>query len=112
LKRTRRVEVIRYSRRVDVQQVGFAGGIDELLAIARTREFTCEGDDAGLLPEPIPVRQPSTTLRSRARRLLRKFKTRPSAHVGGFKQAPIETRGESSLNCSTSFNQLKGDKRL
>ena len=75
MKRTRRVEVIRYSRRVDAQQQGVSVGIDELLAIARTHEFMGESDDARLLTEPIPVQQPRTTLGSRARKLLQKFKT-------------------------------------
>jgi hypothetical protein len=75
LKRTRRVEVIRYSRRVDLRQDVPPLDVDELLAIARTDEFMGESDDARLLPEPIPVRQPRTTLRSRACKLLKKFKT-------------------------------------
>jgi hypothetical protein len=75
LKRTRRVEVIRYSRRVDVQEPSVAVAFDELLAIARSHEFTSDGDDSALLPEPIPVKQRRPTLRSQARELLKKFKT-------------------------------------
>jgi hypothetical protein len=67
--------VIRYSRRVNGQQPGDAVDVDELLAIARKHEFKFEGDDAGLLPEPIPVQQPRPTLRSRALKLLKELKT-------------------------------------
>jgi hypothetical protein len=71
--RTVRVEVIRFSRRVEI--AGEASvGIEELLAIARAHEITCSIDELIALREPIPVREPHSTVRSRARKLLKKFK--------------------------------------
>jgi len=74
LKRTRRVEVIRYTRRVDAPDENSGVGIDELLAIAQS-QFTFAGDEPLALPEPIPVNERPSTLRSRARRLLKKSQT-------------------------------------
>lgn len=74
MKRTRRVEVIRYSRRVTAPDESSGVGIDELLAIAQSHEFTFDRDEPLALPEPIPLRESPLTLRSRARRLLKKLK--------------------------------------
>lgn len=75
MKRTRRVEVIRYTRRVDAPDDSSGIANEELLAIAQSHEFTFDEDEPLALPEPVPVRELPSTLRSRARKLLRKFKT-------------------------------------
>lgn len=74
MKRTRRIEVIRYTRRVNVPDSGSEAEIAELLAIVRSHEFTSDNEDAVTLPEPVPVPPPRSTLCSRAQQVLRRFK--------------------------------------
>lgn len=74
MKRTRRVEIVRYTRRVGTSEDGLNEELQELLAIATIEKLMDQHEGAMTLTEPVSVKDSRGTLRSRALKLLRKYK--------------------------------------
>lgn len=71
LKRTRRVEVIRYSRRVRAHEEGLTPDIDAMLALAVRPASIVESKN---VTPPVQIVEPELSWGSRLRRALRLFK--------------------------------------